>query len=130
MLSTPYSAESMPFEISITGFKVIGIIQRFRNDIPLQGCAVAGINGKTFIGAPTYTAMINYYLASSRSAKCIIVTAPVHFPFILKSIAQSEAHITNDDIITAKTYGVVCNTYTITWCSMSCYGDVRFDRQR
>ena len=94
MSAAPDTTKTMVFVILITGFKMIGIIERLRNYIPLKRGAVAGINGKNLIGTPAHAAMIYDDIFSSCATKCIIAAISIYHSSFLVFIS----HTKTDDI--------------------------------
>src|SRR5215218_2264806 len=98
MLSSPNATEPMVFVIFIPCFKVIGIVQGLRHKIPLESCAVATINAKDFVSAPTHGTMVNDNIISADATKGIISAVTIHHSAFLILISHPETHVSNDNI--------------------------------
>jgi len=61
---------------------MIGVIKRFRNNTPLQGCAVAIINRKTFVIAPTESTMVDDDMFFTAAVKCIFASASINLAIL------------------------------------------------
>src|SRR5688572_27998136 len=113
MPAAPDTAITMPLVIFIAAFKMIGIIQRFGDDIPLQRCAIAPIDRHTFIRTPAHTAMVYDDVRSPRSAQGIVAAAAIYHTFSLVPVTQAEPHVTDDDVVAPKAHRVIGNANAI-----------------
>src|SRR5690349_7104606 len=118
MLTAPDAAIPMVFIIFIACFKMIAVVQWFRNKIPLQGGAIAVVNGESFVGAPAHGAMIDDDVSAVRSAKCVIAAIAIDHAALLIFIAHAKTQVANDDIITGQVYRVIGQTNTIAGRSL------------
>src|SRR5688572_13990700 len=102
MFAAPDTTVPMVFIIFIARFKMIAIIQRFRNKVPLQCSAIAIINRKGFIGTPAYRAMIDDNVISPGSAKSVIASIAIDHTALLILIAHAKPQVADNDIITGQ----------------------------
>src|SRR4051812_45894335 len=107
MPAAPDAAIAVMLVIFITRFKVIRIIQGLADQIPLKRGAIAAINRKGFVGAPTHTAMVNDNFISACAAKGIIATVAINHAAFLGLITHSKTHVANDDVIAAQLHRLV-----------------------
>src|SRR5688500_11069768 len=123
MPSAPDATIAMVFEILISFFKMIGIIKRLSNYIPLQRGTVTVINCQHFVCTPAKAAMINNNIFLPDATKCIIRTCSFNHPGILVAVTHTKAHVTNDDVVATKTNWLIGNTNSITGCGLTgdCY---------
>nr|GFD56994.1 hypothetical protein [Tanacetum cinerariifolium] len=79
-------------------FHVVRVVERLRNQVPLQGHAIGGgpVKGKGLVVAPAHRAVVDDEVAAVQAAKGIVAAAPQHgvaigIQHLLVLIAQTKA---------------------------------------
>ena len=143
--STPDTSISMFLKISAT-LEMIRVIERLRNDVPLQRDTIAPIDGQRLVTAPADRTMVNDNVVAPKIPESVISTTgfqrhasgrkrrrghpAIHRgSFQLIPITHPDTDVTDNHIVAADRHRMISKTNTIPRRRLACNRCIAPDRQ-
>src|SRR5688500_1895910 len=107
MATPPNTTKSMMLKVLIPCFRMIRIIQRFRDQVPLKSSAVTGIYRTCFIRTPTHGTAIDDALPMLEAAAWLVATAASSCSWKLVWVIPADTQMGANDVIAGRLDSVI-----------------------
>ena len=103
----PRTARASPKSaVAVFALFVDRVVKTFGDQAPLNGQIRCFVNGKRFVGAPTYRTVIDDHLLIAFGAEAVVLNA--------RRISGPKTHVANNGVVRLELHAMIANTNSIS----------------